>query len=413
MITHGLTLIVFIFCNVCVAQYSILELDVVSNKLLYNEHDNRIYASIPSANGPDGNSIGIINPQTVELETTVFVGSEPSEIALSDNGEFLYIGFTSSPVVKQFNVNDQTITQQFQLGTHYTGGQPLYAEDIEVMPGNPSTIAVARRRYTVSPRHGGVLIVENGTHLENTVDGHTGSNKIEFKSNDMLIGYGNESSNFELYELSVSDQGVTIQDSYQYVVTGFGVDILLRDNRLFSTSGRAFELDPSPYQAGTFNGASGPVHYNPTTNQVYYATSSTFGVEVTFSVFDAQTYLLIDELTIYDTSGIARSITGCGAGCYAFNTEEKIYILKAIETGMQEDLSKSDIVIHPNPTRGPVSIKSHTGIQSAELVDLSGKTILRESGKDHIDLTSLPGGLYILKVLDSKGNFSTHRVSRE
>jgi len=413
MRVRGLTVVVCLFYNFGLAQFAVYELDVTSNKLLFNEVDNRIYASIPSANGNNGNSIGKINPQTVDLETTTFVGSEPNEIAMSDNGEFLYIGFDSSPIVKRFNINQQTITQQTFLGTHYTGGQQLFAEDIEVMPGYPNTIAVARKRLTTSPRHGGVVIIEDGIRLPNEVNGHTGSNKIEFKNSEMLIGYNNETTGFRIYELGISSEGVTAITQHDGVLTGFGVDILLRNNRLYSTNGRAIDLDPMPFQIGMYNGVNGPVYYNSSLNRICFASSTSFGTTVNFTVYNAETFLLVEEYTISNTDGQVRSITGCGEGCYAFNTADKIFILKSINTSVSDVFSNRDVVIYPNPTKDSFSIKSNTGIQSAELLDINGKRISLASKNDKFDLTGFNSGLYILKVMDAKGNYSTHRIIKE
>lgn len=413
MTDRKLTVIVCLFCNFCMAQFTVYELDITSNKLLFNEMDSSIYVSIPSANGNNGNSIGKINPQTVELETTTFVGSEPNEIAMSDNGEFLYIGFDSSPIVKRFNINLQTITQQTFLGTHYTGGQQLFAEDIEVMPGNPNTIAVARKRLTTSPRHGGVVIIENGIRLPNEVNGHTGSNKIEFKNSEMLLGYNNETTGFRIYELGISSEGATATNQHDGVLTGFSVDILLRNNRLYSTNGRAIDLDPIPFQLGMYSGVNGPVYYNSTLNHIIFASSTSFGTTVNLTIYNAETFLLVDEFTISNTEGQVRSITGCGDGCYAFNTTDKIYILKSINTGVSDVFSNPDVVIYPNPTRGSFSIKSNIGIQSAELLDLNGKRISLASKNDKFDLTGFNSGLYILKLMDDKGNHSTHRIIKD
>jgi len=61
---------------------------------------------------------------------------------------------------------------QFSLGTSPIYG-PLYAEDIEVQPGNAGTVAVSLIRSGVSPRHAGVAIYDDGIQRPNITPDHT------------------------------------------------------------------------------------------------------------------------------------------------------------------------------------------------------------------------------------------------
>ncbi|WP_396170346.1 YncE family protein [Flavobacterium sp.] len=142
------------------AQLQVNTLNLTTNDLVYDSVTNKIYASIPSANGANGNSIGVINPNTYLLENTIFIGSEPTVLAISDNGQYIYAGFTGTSTIRRFDVSTQTAGLQFSLGSDPFFGA-FYAQDIEVMPGNPTTIAVSKRRPNVSPTHGGVAIYDN------------------------------------------------------------------------------------------------------------------------------------------------------------------------------------------------------------------------------------------------------------
>ncbi len=71
------------------SQWEVNVLNITTNDLVYDSNTDRIYASIPSANGSNGNSIGIINPNTITLENTVNMGSEPTVLAISDNGQYI------------------------------------------------------------------------------------------------------------------------------------------------------------------------------------------------------------------------------------------------------------------------------------------------------------------------------------
>ena len=79
------------------AQFNVNIVNVITNDLVYDSNTDRIYVSIPSLNGSNGNSIGIINPDTNILENTVFIGSEPTVLAISNDGQYIYSGFSFIP----------------------------------------------------------------------------------------------------------------------------------------------------------------------------------------------------------------------------------------------------------------------------------------------------------------------------
>ncbi len=70
-----------------VEAHSIRRISLVSKDILYNPTDQKIYASVPSSAGSNGNSIARINPTTGEINSTVFVGSEPGKLALAGGGD--------------------------------------------------------------------------------------------------------------------------------------------------------------------------------------------------------------------------------------------------------------------------------------------------------------------------------------
>jgi YVTN family beta-propeller protein len=65
------------------------EISLVANDILYDPFSRRIYASVPGGAGTAGNSVTVIDPATRAIGASVFVGSEPGQLAISDNGQYL------------------------------------------------------------------------------------------------------------------------------------------------------------------------------------------------------------------------------------------------------------------------------------------------------------------------------------
>jgi CotH protein. len=63
----------------------------------------------------------------------------------------------------------------------------------------------------------------------------------------------------------------------------------------------------------------------------------------------------------------------------------------------EEISSNSSVIVFPNPANSYIKIKSDNEIVSAEIYDLTGKTVLRTTD-DSIDVSALPDGFYLLKV---------------
>lgn len=395
------------------AQLQVNTLNLTANDLVYDSVTNKIYASIPSANGANGNSIGVINPNTYLLENTIFIGSEPTVLAISDNGQYIYAGFTGTSTIRRFDVSTQTAGLQFSLGSDPFFGA-FYAQDIEVMPGNPTTIAVSRRRPNVSPTHGGVAIYDNNVMRPTTTPDHTGSNKFEFTGTNSLIGYNTESTEYGLRRLSVNAGGVTNVSVSSGVLSGFNLDFIYKNNSIYATNGTIVDISAAPFVSGQFTNVYGPVVYDNYYNRVCFASYDSSG-NIIFKRFNPNTYLLFDSLPITQAFGTVKSLITCGNGCYAFNTtDNKVIIIKDSTLGLSETEDKSTLSIYPNPTTDYLNIKSDLKIKEIQISDINGRIINNLDFRDHkINLTSLQIGIYFAKITDENGKITTKKIIKK
>ena len=79
-----------------------------SNDLAYSAATDKIYVSVKAENPTNGSSIGIINPQTAQLESSFSIGSEPSVLRIAADGNVMYSGFSVTPEIKKINLLTQT-----------------------------------------------------------------------------------------------------------------------------------------------------------------------------------------------------------------------------------------------------------------------------------------------------------------
>lgn len=394
------------------AQIQVYTMNVTTNDLVYDAVTNRIYASIPSANGSNGNSIGIINPSTRLLENTVFIGSEPTVLAISDNGQYIYTGFSGTSTVRRFEVASQTAGIQFSLGSDSSTGS-YYAEDIEVMPGQPTTIAISRKNNGFSPRHEGVAIYDNNVMRPTTTPDHTGSNRIEFTSQNSLIGYNNETTEFGIRRLTVNSNGVSNVGVTGNVLSNFYLDFIYKDNYMYATDGKVVDMTTAPFVIGQFSNVSGPVAYDSYYNRVCFASYDWSG-NITFKRFNPNTFLLVDSLPISQAFGNVKSLITCGNGCYAFNTtDNKVIIIKDSTLGVSEE-EFNKIAVYPNPTNKYLYINSNVEIKEVEISDLNGRSFPNINLENNqLNLDSLTKGIYFARITDSNGNTTIQKIIKE
>ncbi|MBL8860969.1 MAG: hypothetical protein JNK02_03075, partial [Planctomycetes bacterium] len=58
--------------------------------LVWDPVSSKLYGTVQGTTGSGGNSVVPIDPYSHTVGTPVFVGSQPSRIAISDNGQYLY-----------------------------------------------------------------------------------------------------------------------------------------------------------------------------------------------------------------------------------------------------------------------------------------------------------------------------------
>nr|WP_315031878.1 T9SS type A sorting domain-containing protein [uncultured Chryseobacterium sp.] len=73
---------------------------------------------------------------------------------------------------------------------------------------------------------------------------------------------------------------------------------------------------------------------------------------------------------------------------------------------------KRTVSIYPNPTRGEINIKTDKKINTATIIDMSGKTVSTNK-TEKTDISSLPKGTYLLKANFSDGTSSTEKIIKQ
>lgn len=314
----------------------IQQISLATNDIIYDSHSDRIYASVPSRAGVGhGNTITTIDPYTGQIGQSVFVGSEPNRLAVSDDGVFLYTGLDGAGAVRRYDITTHAAGLQFALGFDPFLGT-FFADDIAVVPGNHDVVAISRRNSGFSPRHEGVGIYDNGVIRPNTTQVHTGSDVIEFSANPgVLYGYNNETTEFGFRKIRVDGNGATETQVRAGLISGFGVDIKFEGGLVFSTSGRVINPDTLTI-VGTYN-ASGPVAPDSASGLTYFVDSGFFSSSPGLKIFDRNTFVPTDTIAIPGINGNASDLVRFGTDGLAFRTSgDQVFLITGIPVAVPE-----------------------------------------------------------------------------
>jgi trimeric autotransporter adhesin len=180
--------------------------NVPANAILFDPYSQSLYATVPgTATNLTGNSVVSINPFTGAVGTPVAVGSQPTAMAETGDGNYLYIALNGSNSLAQYDLLHQTLAQTVSLsGAAGHVGNNALATRLAVMPGTDTTLAVD---FSGSD---GIMDINGstGTFRPN----FAGANFPTFGDASHLYTYDNLSTGAEFYRYSIIANGMTLID---------------------------------------------------------------------------------------------------------------------------------------------------------------------------------------------------------
>jgi hypothetical protein len=212
----------------------VLTIDVPANDLVWDPYARRIYASLPSSYGVHGNTIAVINPFNGAVSAYHFAGSEPTKLALSADGNYLYVGLNGTGSVRRFILPSFSPDTTVSLDT---SNSVLTAAALAVSPADSHTVAVIPSNNNCCGSGQGPVEFFHDTQL--LADKVTSFNfsSIAFANSTTLFGYVNST----LGEVNVTATGGKLGKTWQGLLQGS--DIRYEAGLIYSNQGQVF--DPS------------------------------------------------------------------------------------------------------------------------------------------------------------------------
>jgi hypothetical protein len=250
-----------------------LLVDLKANDVIWDATRGLLYASVPSSGGTHANSVAAIDPTTGAITKAVPVGSEPEYMAISDEGQYLYVSLRGSSTVRRVALASFAADIEFSIGSPISGSR-VVVEEMLVVPGVPRTVVLSRM-FTGGSRHAGIFVYDDGVRRGPAEQGHGGINSITFagRSASLLYGYNNESSEAGFRRMVIGPSGVRVTHVTRDLMIAAYARIFGANGRVYGTESAI--IDPEQrVRTGRFSNIAGntpnAVFAEPRLGRVYF-----------------------------------------------------------------------------------------------------------------------------------------------
>ena len=319
--------------------YQPTSVNQVSNDMVWDSRNQLLYISVPSTSPAHSNQVCSLNPATVSIVNCQSAGSEPNVLALSDDGQFLYVGEDGTGSVQRFKLPGLTPDISISLGSDPFDG-PFYARSMEVAPGVPHTIAVSRGIKNLIPKEiGGIAIYDDSTQRPTIAPGWGGAgnaySSLTWGADASALYASDAESTMSFFTLTVNSSGVVLDHTYPNVFWNPGKIHYDHGSGLVYSDDGFHVIDPSTgLPTGLIEvGGGWPMVPDSDLNTVFVLSQYIFqgNSNYTLYLFDANHYVPITRIPFTITpnslNGLGNFVRWGTNGLAVNDPTGKIYLL--------------------------------------------------------------------------------------
>jgi len=287
--------------------YNVITIGV--NHILYDPFSRKIMASVGSGSSSvTGNSIAPITPETGTVGTAVNIGSQPTNLALTSDGNILYTILAGSQSIARFNM----LTQQADFTWAVPSMTANQLRGITAQPGNENTIALDLGSWAGNAIYDFETVNKTANIRGAATGPYTGSCIVMPTSTDML-SFDTDTSGATLDHYTVTSAGFQYYNYQQYVGSTLtrGGCFKADGSKVFTVTGGVADWTTNPAtQLGIFGttsnsmwGYNGNVLPDSSLGRTFYVVNSNTSYSYpatydTLQAFDNNTYMPAGNVSI-------------------------------------------------------------------------------------------------------------------
>ncbi len=285
---------------------------IINNSMIYNPVNGLFYLSVPSyAPAPYSNSIVSVDPVTGALGTPIPVGSEPNRLAITSDGQTLWVALDGASAVRQVNLATGTAGLQFPLPADMPFQGPGLVASMAAIPGQPNSVAVMTYFPSDGPTGIQLAIYDSGVPRPTTVsyigyDPFPWAMVVNAATNEIYGPGGPLGAGYSTY--TYNSNGITLKFSTSagQNTAGSGVDdVQLANGALYTSYGRAINPENAAvlgtfYPSGT-TASQGSIAVDTNLGKAFFLEDENPDFSPSFSTYQIGAFNLSDYTATSDT----------------------------------------------------------------------------------------------------------------
>lgn len=280
------------------------------NDAVWDSQRQVMYLAIGSAGPTFPNAVVAFDPETGTITNHIFAGSEPTSLAMSDDGQFLYVGLTGSDAIQRILLPQLTLDIRIPSDLDLrslapvSGAAPLFALQIVVAPGTPHTFGVARA-VAAGSLLGGLgqtLVFDDAISRPYTLATTVNANSLAWGADATTLYSGyNAGQGTQVGTIATGGGGFAPGRLSGSLLGRYPDIISYSAGRIYDNSGSV--LDAGTLQPiATYQGTADIGIADQSNNRVFYATRNA-DASLTVSAYSLSATTLIGSTTIASGSG--------------------------------------------------------------------------------------------------------------
>jgi uncharacterized repeat protein (TIGR01451 family) len=305
--------------------------DVVAGQMLslpvsdmaFDPLRGKLWAAIATGGGSNAQTVVSIDPVTGTLDAPIPLGAEPGKVAISDDGQFLYVGLTSSNGVVRLNLDARTVDLRFPL---LPGGSTI-ASAMAVPPTDPHALVLQMSGYSTA-----TALYRDGVLLTNTVA------PASYVSEYHLAFFDSATNFYVVYPGGL--RWVNANESGLMLVRDvgdpqYGGDFVYAGGLLFNSLGAVY--DPLNFRRLGSYAANGPVAADANAGEVFFVSGTSL------QAFDLPTFAELGQINLPIASGSAVKVLRCGGNVLSIATTQGNLLL--VQTALVRRPATADLSV--------------------------------------------------------------------
>ena len=297
-----------------------------ANDVTWDSSRQVLYVTLSRANGPSGNVVAALDPKTLKIIKSTQVGGEPQKLALTDDGQYLYVSVDSTSTVHRLKLPSLESDLIIHLGNDPSSGQndasggPFLVKELVAVPAHPKSVIVTRGNNPWLSYVVDTVVYDDTTMRPKSLSAvECLCDSLQWSEDGKTIyAADNESSAFRYYKIALNDDGLSLISTVWNVFERFGSKIHYDKNTklIYSDSGVIF--NPATESVVTKINFQGPMVPDTERGMLHYVTAT--GTSAVTSL-DYHDYTQIKAAQpINEVAGMARKIIRWGENGLAIVT---------------------------------------------------------------------------------------------